>query len=196
MAIHSYMFAAFKQRTTGVSFGGGIMKRLYAFAVVTVLFLSSRAWAATGTAIIEGTADGSDIQGTLKFEDTDKGLKVTGNIDNIPSGEHGFHIHEFGDCSDEAKAAGGHFNPGQHPHGLVTKDGVAKVHAGDMGNLVADKEGKAQVNILIPGVTLNSGKFDVAGRAVIVHEKTDDFGQPVGNAGSRIACGPIVLTAK
>ena len=172
------------------------MKRIYGLTVITALFLTARVWAATGTAAIEGTADGSDIGGSLKFEDTDKGLKVTGTLENIPTGDHGFHIHEFGDCSDEGKGAGGHFNPDQHPHGDVMKEGVMKVHAGDMGNLVADKEGMAKVDVLIHGVTLNSGKFSVVGRAVIVHEKKDDFGQPTGNAGGRIACGPIVLTGK
>ena len=173
------------------------MKRyVYGFTVITALFLTARVWAATGAAAIEGTADGSDIEGTLKFEDTDKGLKVTGTLENIPTGEHGFHIHEFGDCSDEGKAAGGHFNPDQHPHGDVMKEGVMKVHAGDMGNLVADKEGMTKVDLVIPGVSLNGGKFGVVGRAVIVHEKPDDFGQPTGNAGGRIACGPIVLTGK
>lgn len=172
------------------------MKRIYGVALIAALSLSARVWAATGIAAIEGTTEGSDIEGTLKFEDTDKGLKITGTIENVPTGQHGFHIHEFGDCSDEGKAAGSHFNPEQKPHGDVMKDGVMKVHTGDMGNLVANKEGLAKVDILIPNVSLNSGKFAVAGRAVVVHEKADDFGQPVGNAGSRIACGPIVLTGK
>jgi Cu-Zn family superoxide dismutase len=171
------------------------MKRILGLTIVTALMLTARVWAATGAAAIEGTADGSDIEGTLKFEDTAKGLKITGTIENVPTGEHGFHIHEFGDCSDEGKAAGGHFNPSGHPHGLVLKEGTGKVHAGDMGNLVADQEGMAKVDVLIPGVTLTSGKYDVVGRAVIIHDKKDDFGQPVGNAGGRIACGPIVLTA-
>src|SRR5581483_7329594 len=142
------------------------MKRIYGLAFITALFLTSRTWAATGAAAIEGTADGSDIEGTLKFEDTDKGLKITGQIENVPTGEHGFHIHEFGDCSDDGKAAGGHFNPDQHPHGQVLKEGVSKVHAGDMGNLTADKEGMAKVDLVIPGVTLTSGKYNVVGRAV------------------------------
>jgi Cu-Zn family superoxide dismutase len=172
------------------------MKRIHGFIAITALLLTARAWAATGTAVVKGTAEGSDIAGTLKLEDTDKGLKISGTIDNVPTGNHGFHIHEFGDCGNDGKAAGGHYNPDGHPHGQVLKEGVAKVHVGDMGNLTADKEGMAKVDVTIPGVALNSGKYMVAGRAIVVHEKADDFGQPVGNAGGRIACGPIVLTGK
>jgi Cu-Zn family superoxide dismutase len=171
------------------------MKKIYGLAFIAALGLSSTAWAAKGTAEIDGTAEGSDIEGKLFFEDTDKGLRVTGSIENVPTGEHGFHIHEFGSCDNDGKAAGDHFNPDRKPHGHAIKDGLAKAHAGDMGNLVADQQGLAKIDVLIPNVTLNSGKYDVAGRAVIVHEKKDDFGQPLGNAGGRIACGPIVLVA-
>lgn len=166
------------------------------FAGALVLCLAGQGWTATGTAFIEGTKDDSDISGRLAFEDTPKGLKVSGLIENVASGDHGFHIHEFGDCSDEGKNAGGHFNPSQRPHGHAVKDGLAKAHAGDMGNLFIDEKGMGRVDLVLPGVSLTGGKMAVAGRAVIVHENKDDFGQPTGNAGGRIACGPIVLTAK
>ena len=41
-------------------------------------------------------------------------------------------------------------------------------------------------NISIAGM-----KNPIIGRGVIVHAKVDDGGQPVGNAGARIACGVI-----
>ncbi|MCG3205230.1 MAG: Superoxide dismutase-like protein YojM [Elusimicrobia bacterium] len=166
------------------------------FIVFSVLLMQSPLWSASGLATILGTKEGSDISGELKFEDTKTGLKISGTIDNIPSGNHGFHIHDFGDCRDEGKNAGGHFNPDQKPHGHVMKEGSSKVHPGDMGNITADEKGMAVVDVTLPGVTLVGGKYSVAGRAVIVHEKEDDFGQPTGNAGGRIACGPILLTGK
>jgi Cu-Zn family superoxide dismutase len=167
--------------------------------IVTLGILSSvatRGWSAMGVAAVDGTREDSEISGTLKFEDTPKGLKITGSLENVPSGEHAFHIHEFGDCGDEGKKAGGHFNPDQHPHGLVTKDGVGKAHAGDMGNVTADEKDAVAINITLPGVTLTSGKYSVAGRAIILHENKDDFGQPTGNAGGRVGCGPIILVGK
>jgi len=165
-------------------------------AMSAILMLAGRSWSATGAASIEGTKEDSDISGQLRFDDTPKGLHVTGVVENVPSGNHGFHIHEFGDCGDEGKNAGSHFNPDGTPHGMVMTDGLMKAHAGDMGNLVADEKGTANIDLVIPGVTLTGGKYAVAGRAVIVHEKKDDFGQPTGNAGGRIACAPIVLTGK
>ncbi len=170
-------------------------QQLMLFATLLTSF-SVRSWSAIGMASIEGTKEESDISGELKFEDTAQGLKISGTLENIPSGEHAFHIHEFGDCGDEGKNAGSHYNPDQHAHGLVTKDGASKVHPGDLGNITADEKGSATINLTIPGVSLTGTHFNVAGRAVVLHEKRDDFGQPVGNAGSRIGCGPIVLTGK
>lgn len=172
------------------------MKRKSLLIIGICLITSGAIWAATGTAMITGTTEDSELTGTLQFEETKDGLKVTGTIENAPGGDHGFHIHEFGDCGDEGKAAGGHFNPADHPHGLLMKDGIGKVHAGDMGNLNVGQEGTAEVSLVLPGVSLTNGKYNVAGRAVIIHEKKDDFGQPTGNAGGRIGCGPILITGK
>src|SRR6185295_16934737 len=97
----------------------------HALLGITIFFLAARGWAATGVASVEGTVDESDISGHLNFEDTPKGLKITGLIENIPSGDHGFHIHEFGDCGEEGKSAGSHFNPDKKPHGQVMKEGVS-----------------------------------------------------------------------
>ena len=47
----------------------------------------------------------------------------------------------------------------------------------------------------MPGLTLNDGKYAVNGLSIILHEKKDDFSQPSGNAGGRIACGIIETAA-
>lgn len=163
---------------------------------VMSLVLMKPAYGAMGVANITGTVEDSELTGSLKFEDTSGGLKITGHLENVPMGEHAFHIHEFGDCSEEGNAAGSHYNPDHKPHGQVMKDGTHKVHPGDLGNLIVKEDGTASVSLTIPGVALSEGRYTVAGRAVIVHEKKDDFGQPTGNAGSRIGCGTIVLTGK
>jgi len=158
-----------------------------------LLFLSPAAWSASGQAHLKGTTEGSDISGTITLKDTKAGLEVEANLKNVPPGDHGFHIHEFGGCGEIGKAAGGHFNPKGKKHGLVVKDGLGKSHVGDLGNITIDAKGSGTLKRVIKGVSLQKGKTSVAGRAFILHAKPDDFGQPTGNAGGRIACGPIFL---
>ena len=154
----------------------------------------SNVWAAMGTAEIHGTAHNSPIKGTVHFEDTSAGLQVRAQLMNVPPGEHGFHIHEFGSCAEMGKAAGGHYNPMHAQHGQVLKDGMQHAHAGDLGNINADNSGSASLNVTLPGVTLADSQYTVGGLAIVLHEKVDDFSQPAGNAGGRIACGTILVT--
>lgn len=163
-------------------------------SLVSVVLGASVAFGASAVANVAGTVSTSPIKGTVSLEDTPGGLHVKAQLVNVPAGQHGFHIHEFGSCEETGKAAGGHFNPLGMPHGQVLKDGLQHAHVGDMGNITAEANGNAAIDVTIPNVTLTSGKYNVAGRAIILHEKADDFGQPVGNAGGRIGCGPILLT--
>jgi Cu-Zn family superoxide dismutase len=147
-----------------------------------------------GISMIQGTSSDSRIHGKLTLSETaDGGLHVQGRLVDVPPGEHGFHIHEFGSCEDSGTAAGGHFNPKGVEHGLLMKHGFEKAHAGDLGNISAGEDGVATIDVTVPGLTLDNGEYTVGGRAFIVHEKADDFGQPLGNAGGRIGCGPIIL---
>src|ERR1700681_2182317 len=91
--------------------------------LLLILGVAGRSWAAKGVAEIKGTADGSSIKGTVRLEDTADGVKVSAQLIGVPPGTHGFHIHEFGDCAEMGKAAGGHYNPLNTPHGNVLKDG-------------------------------------------------------------------------
>lgn len=165
------------------------------FFVAGILLAAAAARAETGVARIAGTSPNSTISGMVSFEDTKAGLKVSAKLAGLPPGPHGFHIHEFGNCDDAGRAAGGHYNPTNAKHGFEPKDGIKRAHAGDMGNIVAAADGTASLDLVLPKVQL-SGKYGVGGRAVIIHERADDFSQPVGNAGSRIACGTIVITGK
>jgi len=154
------------------------------------------AFAEVGTANIQGTAEGSPIQGTAIFTPTPEGLQIDVRISHATPGLHGLHIHEQGSCADGGKAAGGHYNPDGVPHGLVTRDGFAHAHAGDLGNIEIKKDGHGVLQTTVSGLHVTTGKYTVAGRTVILHEKPDDFGQPAGNAGGRIGCGVITVAGQ
>lgn len=134
---------------------------------------------------------GSKLSGSAMLMEVDGGVKVTLSVEGVtPGGDHGAHVHEKGDCSSpDGKSAGGHFNPAGNEHALPTKE---KRHLGDLGNLTIGKDGKGSLEITIPGANLKAGDPNsFAGKAIIVHAKKDDGGQPVGNAGDRIGCGVI-----
>ena len=132
----------------------------------------------------------SKVMGKVTFTQTADGLVVVADVSGLTPGKHGFHIHEWGDCSDMAKgmSAGGHYNPEGEMHGLP---GMAHHHPGDMGNLDADADGNAHLEITLTSVTIAGDKDPILGRSIIVHAKEDDGSQPTGNAGGRIACGVI-----
>lgn len=133
---------------------------------------------------------GSKLEGKAYLAATDSGVKVTVDVANAPPGPHAAHIHQTADCSDkEAKSAGDHFNPMMHEHGLPPSE---MRHLGDLGNLEVNNEGKGHLEITIAGANLKRGdKMSFLERAVVIHEKVDNGGQPAGNAGKRIGCGEI-----
>jgi superoxide dismutase, Cu-Zn family len=149
--------------------------------------------AAAGEKTIQVTLQpksGSTLSGSGTLTETPEGVKVTLSLENVPPGEHGAHVHEKGDCSaPDGASAGGHFNPDAHPHALP--DGSPR-HLGDLGNVSIDAGGKGTIDIVAAGANLKQGDPNsFLGRAIIVHEKADDGGQPTGNAGGRIGCAVI-----
>jgi Cu-Zn family superoxide dismutase len=138
---------------------------------------------------------GNDVVGTTSFTRKGDQILVNARVRGLSPGAHGFHIHEKGDCSaPDATSAGGHFDPHGKPHG--GHDGMNR-HAGDLGNLVANDEGVAQLNIAIPAssASLEKGADDsIIGRGLIVHGNADDLRtQPSGDSGPRVACGVISM---
>lgn len=128
--------------------------------------------------------------GTIHFKKSAESIVVSGEVNGLnPSSEHGFHIHQYGDCSAaDFTSAGGHFNPHDKPH--AGPEAEAR-HVGDLGNLEADEQGTARYQRSDAKVAL-SGESSILGRGIIVHEKADDLeSQPTGAAGGRIACGVI-----
>jgi Cu-Zn family superoxide dismutase len=160
----------------------------------TLLSHSGLAFSETGVAVLNGTTPGSPVTGVISFEDTPEGLRIVAQVSNVPPGEHGFHIHEFGRTTNGGKDAGGHFNPEGNPHGYLPSDGIENAHAGDLGNIVVGWDSEGALELVVRGLTLSGGLYGVGGRAVILHEKEDDLGQPAGNAGLRIGAGTIVIT--
>ena len=145
--------------------------------------------AATAVATLESKSE-SHVTGTIRFRQSADGVEVTADLAGLtPNTKHGFHVHETGDCSAaDGTSAGGHWNPAGVPHALPP---AASRHAGDMGNLTSDADGKVHVTETFHGFEL-AGPNSVVGRAVIVHAKEDVGSQPSGDAGARVACGVIV----
>ena len=143
--------------------------------------------------IIQGTSLAPDISGSVVLIERVDGLHMIGAASRISPGPHGFHIHEGDSCAEDAQAAGRHFNPGQTPHGLMLTQGLEQAHAGDLGNLEVAPTGQVQWQAFLPGLSLGDGPYSVANRTVILHAQPDDFSQPSGNAGARIACGVLRL---
>ncbi len=147
-----------------------------------------------GRADVVALEEGGTVRGTVDFVEVAEGLRIFANIQGLSPGKHGIHVHEYGDLSDQGMAAGGHYNPDDVKHGFVVEDGFKEAHPGDFGNLTADENGDAELELFVPGLRLSGGKYNIAGRAIIIHEDEDDFSQPTGDAGDRIGGGVIIIT--
>lgn len=138
---------------------------------------------------------GDGVDGTILLkQETDGPTLIIGRITGLKPGKHGFHIHEYGDLSNGCESAGAHYNPEGVDHGDLEQG-----HVGDLGNVVADSSGTADIEIVAERIDL-TGKQSVVGRAIVIHSEADDLGQggdaeslKTGNAGDRLACGVITL---
>lgn len=173
------------------------MVKTYSLAFAVVLTLAG---CATGRQqhlradVVMEARSQSSVSGTVGLAERHDRVLVHVDLSGLaPNSEHGFHIHDKGDCSAaDASSAGGHFNPDQSSHGAAT--GSAH-HAGDLPSLVADATGHVNADFVLENVTLGDGPRSIVGRALIVHRDRDDFvTQPSGNSGARIACGVISLS--
>ncbi len=166
--------------------------KLASFAVVATaaatLALAAPAPVTKAVAVLSPLGS-SGVSGTVTFTKAEGGVRVQAQLKGLKPGDHGFHIHEFGDCSaPDGASAGGHFNPAGAPHAGPHDP---QRHTGDMGNVTAGADGGASVDYVDTQASFE-GANDVLGRGVIVHEKGDDLKtQPTGNAGGRLACGVI-----
>ncbi|WP_274423389.1 superoxide dismutase family protein [Chelativorans sp. YIM 93263] len=138
--------------------------------------------------------DENDV-GTVTFNSTASGMvHIMVEMTDLPSGPHGFHIHETGECdaADAFESAGGHY-AGDREHGVHSEDGP---HPGDLPNVHVGEDGVLRVEFFTDRVSLEEGGdnplMDEDGSAVVLHAEADDYSsQPSGEAGDRIACGVI-----
>jgi Cu-Zn family superoxide dismutase len=134
---------------------------------------------------------GNKAAGTVDFYQVANRVRVVANVSGLtPNREHGFHVHEAGDCSSgDGMSTKGHFNPHGKPHGHPKS---SERHAGDLPALRADGGGNAKLDTELDIITVTPGPASVVGRGLIVHADPDDFKtQPTGNAGARLACAVI-----
>ena len=160
--------------------------------VLAGLCVAGVAYAGTAVAELKPTKPDSRLKGQVKFTEEKGGVVVLAEVWNAPPGKHGIHIHEKGVCSDEGMGAGGHLNPSGNPHGFAPTGMPLHAHPGDMGNIEVDVDGHGTLKLHMSEIGLAArSRYDILNHAVILHEKEDDFSQPTGNAGGRIACGVI-----
>nr|XP_018900378.1 PREDICTED: superoxide dismutase [Cu-Zn]-like [Bemisia tabaci] len=164
-------------------------------AVAVILCLSQVSLAQKGKKAV-AVIKTDIVSGVIKFsqENATAPVFITGQIEGLSKGNHGFHIHEKGDTSGGCGTTGSHYNPHKANHGGPSDQDR---HIGDLGNIYAEPSGVAQINIVDPKITL-VGKYSIIGRAVVVHADPDDLGRrghpdskTTGHAGGRLGCGVI-----
>lgn len=132
---------------------------------------------------------GTNTQGTAQFTQSGKMVSMDMNVYKLTPGIHAVHVHEKGDCSaTDASSAGGHWNPSNDQHG---KWGAEHYHMGDIGNLMADKDGTARIMFKTDKwcIGCNDPSKNIVGKSIIIHAGKDDFKtQPTGDAGGRVGC--------
>jgi len=142
------------------------------------------------TADLQATR-GNAATGTVRFAQAGATVMVIGEVRGLkPNAEHGFHVHEKGDCSSgDGMSTGGHFNPGGAAHG---QHGHGTHHVGDLPSLKADAQGVAKIDFTSTSLTLKPGATSIVDKGLIVHRDPDDYKtQPTGNAGPRVVCAVI-----
>jgi Cu-Zn family superoxide dismutase len=137
--------------------------------------------------------------GAIQLTQAPKGVLIHVDLEGLPPGKHGFHIHENGTCADheDFKEAGGHMGKELAKHGLLHPEGY---EYGDLPNLIVSENGDVEVELFAAGLSIGDGNatndesviLDSDGAAFMIHENADDhITQPIGGAGARIACGVI-----
>ncbi|XP_035219617.1 copper chaperone for superoxide dismutase-like [Stegodyphus dumicola] len=139
---------------------------------------------------------GESILGVIRFHQDENNLCIIdGTIDGLKPGEHGLHIHEFGDLSQGFENLGPHFNPTGSKHGGPND---AERHYGDLGNITASANGRASFRKEDHLIKV----WDIIGRSIVVTSDRDDLGHESnesskidGNSGYGLACAIIARSS-
>lgn len=143
--------------------------------------------------------DNKKIRGTVHFTEDIANGSVIIDIDILgglgKNKLHGFHVHEYGDMSDQCTSMCAHFNPYGKKHGGPNS---TERHVGDLGNIRSDANGAAKYRFIDKVIKLRGTKCNIIGRGLIIHADEDDLGLggeadslTTGHAGARIACAVI-----
>lgn len=133
--------------------------------------------------------NGSSVHGVVYFNYLNGTTEVIADVKGLPPGDHGFHIHTYGDLREEdGSSTDGHYNPTSMKHGGPATE---ERHIGDLGNIHALEDSTAQFKQDRYTFTIN-GENPILGRSIVIHAGEDDYtSQPSGNSGTKIAVGVI-----
>ena len=152
------------------------------------------------------TPQGVEV-GTVSFAVDGDVVTVTAEVEGLPAGFKGFHIHAIGKCepnspnpADPSKvgdflSAGGHLGASAAAH---------PGHQGDLSSLEVRSDGSAELVTTSDAFDMDT-VLDTDGSAVMVHAGPDNFGniptryapapdadtQATGDSGGRAACGVV-----
>ena len=142
----------------------------------------------------------NNVSGIIKFSQNTKTnkVKIDYKITGLSDGKHGFHVHEYGNLTDNCMSACSHFNPYNEVHGGRKSK---HRHVGDLGNIIS-KDNVAKGYFYDHMISLDtSHECSIIGRSIIIHKDEDDLGKGnneeslvTGNAGKRLACGVIGIS--
>jgi len=145
-------------------------------------------------AVIMGQSE-TETSGTVTFTEYSNYVDVHVEITGLGARTQvGIHVHEFGDLTASVTtktglSAGPHYvGRGVATHGCEV---TPNRHEGDMGFWPV-KSGTVSFTKSLNLLTLQ-GPYSILGRALVVHNETDDCTGTAGNAGSRIGFGVIGL---
>lgn len=124
--------------------------------------------------------------GTITLTQTrGRPIRITADFTGLSAGEHGMHVHTYGDLSDGCASTGGHYNPRDTEGGIWTDD-ISIRNVGEIKPATAGWDGRAHYDYSDPYVSL-FGNESVLGRAIVIHAN------PEPSAGPRLDCCVIGL---
>lgn len=166
------------------------MRSTTVLSLLAAMSFAAPVLAQNGSATATLTDTSGVTLGTVTIMEMDGGLHLSGALTGVPNGEHGFHLHEIGQCDAAGgfESAGAHVNLDNHRHGTENPQGP---HAGDLENITANDDGEATVDLHAAATSI-AALADADGTALVLHADPDDYAtDPSGNSGDRIACGVL-----